>query len=175
MGTIYIFRGKAATGKSTLANMIGKNLSIPVFCKDDIVDALKSSTNIDKRFIRNEICYNILLRMIQRSLDLNTDIILDIALGDRRHAKAFFDRLDFKDNKIMKFFLNCSDVDEWKRRHEERLKNPLPHQSFRSIDHVFEHYKKLDVNPFDDEYIIDTSKSVEDSLQQIDNIINTYT
>lgn len=91
MGTIYIFRGKAATGKSTLANMIGKkNLSIPVFCKDDIVDALKSSTNIDKRFIRNEICYNILSKMIQRSLDLNTDIILDIALGDRRYAKAFF-------------------------------------------------------------------------------------
>lgn len=54
MGTVYIFRGKAATGKSTLANMLARKLSIPVFCKDDIVDALRSSKNIDEGSINNE-------------------------------------------------------------------------------------------------------------------------
>ncbi len=152
--------------------MLGSKLAIPVFCKDDIVDAIKSSANIEDRSIRNAICYNVLSRMIQRSLDLNTDIILDIALGDRNGAKYFFDRLDFKENRTFKFFLKCSDLNEWKRRHEERLKNPLPHQSFKSIEHVFEHYEKLDVNPFEDEYIIDTSESVEKSFRDISRIIN---
>ncbi|GKX30520.1 hypothetical protein SH1V18_30000 [Vallitalea longa] len=174
MGTVYIFRGKAATGKSTLANMLAKKLSIPVFCKDDVVDALKSSKNIDKASINNEVCYNILYKIIQTNLDLNTDFILDIALGDRNKAKWFFGRLNFKDNKVIKFFTDCSDEDEWKRRHEERIKNPLPHQSFKSIEHVIEHYKKLDVNPFDDEYIIDTSKSIEKSFIEINRIISSY-
>lgn len=175
MGTVYIFRGKAATGKSTLANRIGKKHSINVFCKDDIVDALKSTVNIDKGCIRNEVCYNILLRMIQRSLDLSIDIILDIGLVDRRYAEEFFDRLDFKDSIVIRFFLDCCDTDEWKRRHEERLKNPLPHQSFRSIEHLVEHYKNLDVTPFEDEFVIDTSRSVEDNLKQIEDIVNVYT
>ncbi len=172
MGTVYIFRGKAATGKSTLANMLAKKLAIPVFCKDDVVDALKSSENIDKGSINNEVCYNILYKIIQTNLDLNTDFILDIALGDRNNAKWFFGRLDFKDNKVLKFFIDCSDEDEWKRRHIERLKNPLLHQSFQTIEHVIEHYKLADIYPFEDEYIIDSNESVEESFEAISKIIS---
>lgn len=173
LGTVYIFRGKAATGKSTLANMLAKKLSIPVFCKDDVVDALKSSKNIDKGSINNEVCYNILYKMIQTNLDLNTDFILDIALVDINNAKWFFGRLDFKDNNVFKFFIDCSNEDEWKRRHIERLKNPLPHQSFKSIEHVVEHYKAADIYPFEDEYIIDNIKTVEESFDVINKIIHS--
>lgn len=171
MRTVYIFRGKAAAGKSTLANMLAKKLSIPVFCKDDIIDALKSSKIIDKGTINNEICYNILYKMIQTNLDLNTDMILDIALGDRNNAKWFFNRLDFRNNTIFKFFVNCSDEDEWKRRHIERLRNPLLHQSFKSIDHVVDYYKKAEIYPFEDEYIIDTADFVETSFEATRKII----
>lgn len=65
MGTVYIFRGKGATGKSTLANMLAKKLSIPVFCKDDIIDGLKCSKRIDKASINNEVLHNILCKIIQ--------------------------------------------------------------------------------------------------------------
>lgn len=173
MGTVYIFRGKAATGKSTLANMLAKKLSIPVLCKDDIVDALKSSKGINKGSINNEVCYNILYKIIQTNLDLNTNFILDIALGDRKNAKYFFDRLNFRDNEVIRFFIDCSDEDEWIRRHTERLKNPLPHQSFKSIEHVVEHYKKGDINPFEDEFIIDSAGSIEECFQKIISIIES--
>lgn len=173
VGNIYIFRGKAASGKSTLAYMLAKKLSIPVFCKDDIVDALKSSKNIDKGGINNEVCYNILYKIIQTNLDLQTDFILDIALADKNNAKRFFGRLDFKDNKVFKFLIDCSDEDEWKRRHKERLKNPLPHQSFISIEQVVDHYKKADICPFEDEYAIDNIKSIEESFEVISKIISS--
>lgn len=173
MGTVYIFRGKAATGKSTLANMLAKKLFIPVLCKDDVVDALKSSKNINKESINNEVCYNILCKIIQTNLDLNTNFILDIALGDKNNAKMFFERLDFKDNKVYKFFVDCSDEEEWIKRHIERLKNPLAHQSFKSIEHVVEHYKKADISPFEDEFIIDSSNPVAECFQYINSIINS--
>ena len=54
MGFVYIFRGKAATGKTTLSNLLAEKLSIPVFRKDNIIDALKSRQNFDKGSINNK-------------------------------------------------------------------------------------------------------------------------
>ncbi len=69
MGTVYIFRGKAATGKTTLSNMLAEKLCIPVLRKDDIFDALKISANFDSSFV-NAACYNILYAMMQINLHL---------------------------------------------------------------------------------------------------------
>lgn len=171
MGSVYIFRGKAATGKTTLANKLASELSIPVFCKDDIVDAMKSSINIDKSSINNEVCYNILYKLIQTNLDLATDFVIDVALGDRKNADWFFSRFDYKDNIITKFFIDCSDENEWINRHRKRIENPLLHQSFKSIEHVKEYYENAEISPFNDEYIIDTSNSIEESFNEIINII----
>lgn len=41
------------------------------------------------------------------------------------------------------------------KRHFERIKNPLPHQVFQSVEHVIANYKNCDINPFDDKYIYD--------------------
>lgn len=172
MGNVYIFRGKAATGKSTLANKLGEQLGIPVFCKDDIMDAVKSAGEIEDRALRNRICYNTLVNVVQRSLDLKADIILDIALGERKSAKFFFDRLDFGDNIVMRFFLDCADEEVWLARHAERLKNPLPHQSFKSLEHVVEHYEKKDVNSFEDEIVIDSSNSVDETFEVLVGLIS---
>lgn len=170
MGTVYIFRGKAATGKTTLSNMLAEKLSIPVIRKDDVVDALKTSKSIEKRSINNEVCYNILYQIIQTNLDLHADFILDIGLVDRNNAAAFFSQLDFQGNRLIKFFIDCSDEEEWKRRHLERLKNPLPHQSFQSMEHLMAHYKDADIKPFDDEYVIDSANPVQLCFKEICDI-----
>ena len=174
MGNVYIFRGKAAMGKSTLADMLGKKLSIPVIRKDDIVDALKTTQDIDKRFINNSVCYNILYKIIQTNLNLGADFILDIALGDRQNAKAFFERLDFKNNKALWFFVICSNEDEWKKRLVERIENPLPNQSFKSFEHVLEHYKNADVNPFEHEHVIDSADTLEKSFEDVLKTISSF-
>lgn len=170
MGTIFIFRGKAATGKTTLSNMLAEKLSISVIRKDDVVDALKSSKNITRSSINNEVCYNILYKIIQTNLELQVDLILDIGLGDRHNAATFLNRLDFKGNTVLKFFIDCSDEEEWKRRHRERLKNPLPHQSFQSLEHIMEHYQNADIQPFDDEYVIDSANPLQQCFQELCDI-----
>jgi len=172
MGNVYIFRGKAGTGKTTLSDMLAKELSVPVIRKDDIVDALKMTETTDKELINNAVCYNILYKIIQTNLDLHTDFIVDIGLGDRDSFKWFFDRFNFNDNKIITFFVICSDEIEWRKRHEERIKNPKPHQIFKSYEHVVEHYMIRNVTPFEHEHIIDTACMLEESFETIIKIIN---
>ena len=114
--------------------------------------------------------------MIQTNLDLNTNFIMDIALGDKNNAKWFIDRLNFhlnfKNNKVFKFLIVCSDEKEWERRHNERIQNPLPNQIFKSFEHVKEHYKNADTTPFEDEYVIDTADPVEKSFEKLIKLIN---
>ena len=136
---------------------------------------VEKGTGIPKSSLqRLEVCYNILYKMIQTNLDLNTNFIMDIALGDRSNAKFFFDRLDFKDNKVISFFTVCSDENEWRKRHEERIKNPQPNQVFTSFEHVVEHYKNADFNPFEHEHIIDTAEKIEKCFDDLLKIIDTY-
>lgn len=77
------------------------------------------------------------------------------------------DRFDFKDNMVFRFFVTCSNENEWRKRHMVRIENPLPHQIFESFEHVLEHYKNADVNPFENEYVIDTADTVENSFESI--------
>jgi len=151
--------------------MLAKKLSIPVFRKDDIADALIMTEKSDKE--RNStICYNILYKMAQTHLDLNVDFIMDVGFRNNNKAKCFFDRLDFKNNKIFKFFITCSDEKEWERRHIERIENPLPRQIFKSLEHVKEHYKNYNITLFKNEFLIDNSGMLEKSFENILENIN---
>ena len=167
MGKVYTFRGKAATGKSTLSNMLSKKLSIPIFRVDDVIDALKMSDNTDKDFNDYQTAYNILYKMIQTNLDLETDFIIDAGLSKKNNAKYFYSRLHFNEIKPLGFFVVCSDDNEWRRRHEERIINPQPNQIFKSFDNVIEYYENADCDPFEHEYIIDTSNSLEICLDEM--------
>lgn len=104
MGTVYLFRGKAATGKTTLSSRLSQKLAIPVFRKDDITDAIKSGEYLTDRGAGNALCYDILCCILQTNLSLGADFIVDLALGDRGNAAFFLNRLDFKQNKVFRFF-----------------------------------------------------------------------
>ncbi len=171
MGMVYLFRGKAATGKTTLSDRLAQKLSIPVFRKDDITDALKSGGHLPDRAARDAVCYDILCRILQTNLNLGADFIVDLALGDRSNAAFFLNRLDFKQNKVFRFFLDCSDEEAWKRRHLERLKNPLPHESFHSLEHVLAHYRQADIGPMEGEYVIDSANPIDVCFAELSRII----
>ena len=78
MGTVYLFRGKAATGKTTLSSRLSQKLAIPVFRKDDITDAIKSGEYLTDRGAGNALCYDILCCILQTNLSC-ADFIVDLA------------------------------------------------------------------------------------------------
>ena len=172
MGNVYIFRGMAGVGKTTLAGMLAAQLRIPLLCKDHIVEGAKMSQKIvDRTILNNVLYYDIFYKLVQTNLNLGADMVLDIALGDRSHAQMFFDRLDFGSNSRLDFFVICSSENEWRERHEARLLNPTLSQSFKSFEHVKQHYAERDINPFEYEYVIDTIKTAEESFAEIMRVV----
>ena len=89
MGTVYLFRGKAATGKTTLSSRLSQKLAIPVFRKDDITDAIKSGEYLTDRGAGNALCYDILCCILQTNLSLGADFIVDLALATGAMRRFF--------------------------------------------------------------------------------------
>ncbi|MGM9935893.1 MAG: AAA family ATPase [Candidatus Ornithomonoglobus sp.] len=162
---IYIFRGKSATGKTALTNILSKKLNIPVLRKDDIFDELsKYEKDIS---VLNSASYDILARQIQTCIDNNSDVIVDIALQHTPSLKVFLNKIDFKDSTIYQFFCDCSNDDIWLERWRERLKNPLPNQYFKNIDEIVEHYGKCEIEPLNSEIILDSIMPVDGLFNKI--------
>lgn len=156
---IYLFRGKSATGKTTLTNLLSQKLNIPVLRKDDIFDALaKYQTDIA---ILNSSSYDILAKQIQTCIDNQSDVIVDIALQHTPSLKFFLSKVDFKNSTVYRFFCDCSNDDMWLKRWRDRLKNPLPNQYFKSIDEIIEHYEKCVIEPMSDEIVLDSVLHIE--------------
>lgn len=47
MSSIYFFRGKAATGKTTITNILSKEINVTVLRKDDIFDVLSQYIGVN--------------------------------------------------------------------------------------------------------------------------------
>ena len=162
---IYIFRGKSATGKTTLTNLLSRKINAPVLRKDDIFDQLsKHETDIA---VLNSASYDILAKQIQTCIDNQSDVIADVALQHTPSLKEFLGKIDFKDSTICRFFCDCSDDNVWIERWRARLKNPLPNQYFKSIDEIVGHYGRCEIEPLGGEIVLDSINSVDYLLDKI--------
>lgn len=167
---IYIFRGKSATGKTTLTNLLSGKINVPVLRKDDIFDTL--SKYVSDISTLNGASYDILARQVQTCIDNNSDIIIDIALQDTKSLETFLNKINFKNAAVYRFFCDCSDNAIWLDRWRERLKNPLPNQYFKSIDEITEHYSKCEIKTSSDEVVLDSVLGVADLINSILKSIN---
>lgn len=162
MSNIYYFRGKAATGKTTITNILSSKINVPILRKDDIFDVL--SHCIKDNIQNNRISYDLLSKLIQANINNKTDIIVDVGLSNTNEWRTFQSKLDLKDCKTFTFLCDCSDLDIWKARFIERLKNPTPNQYFNTIEEVIAYYEKSEIELLDNEYYIDSSDSIENIL-----------
>ena len=162
---IYIFRGKSATGKTALTNMLSEKINVPVLRKDDIFDRLAEyEADIS---VLNAASYDILAKQIQTCIYDKSDIIVDVALQHTPSLERFLNKINFKDSIVHRFFCCCSDEAVWLDRWSERLKNPLPNQYFKSIDEIVEHYSKCNISPQNGEIILDSILPVDELIEKI--------
>ena len=83
---IYIFRGKSATGKTALTNMLSEKINVPVLRKDDIFDRLAEyEADIS---VLNAASYDILAKQIQTCIYNKSDIIVDVPCSIRHHLSG---------------------------------------------------------------------------------------
>lgn len=166
MSKIFIFRGKAATGKSVVTDLLSEKLNIVVLRKDDIYDKI-SSTILD-HVENNRISYEILANIIQTNVDANCDIIIDIGLAHTSHLKEFLSKVNWANSTIYHFLCICSNNLLWRERINKRLKNPLPNQSVCSnVSEIEEHYRGYDITPLENEFIIDSTEKLHNIIDQV--------
>jgi predicted kinase len=88
---LIIFSGLPGTGKSTLAESVGKHLSIPVFAKDWLEATLLRCellpSNTDKPL--GSAGYELLTTLAERQLTLGQSVILDSVAGTRSIQDAW--------------------------------------------------------------------------------------
>lgn len=170
MANIYIFRGKSATGKTTITNLLSKRINACVLRKDDIFDPLSKYITDNK--VNNDATYNILANLIQNNIDNNVDVIIDIALPHNDYYKMFLSKVELKNHKVYSFFCDCSDDEIWKSRWKERLKHPQPNQFFKDIDTIIKHYSNMDISLLQNEIYIDSIQDLSSIMRNIFNNIN---
>jgi predicted kinase len=108
---LIIFSGLPGTGKSTLAEELGKRLSIPVFAKDWLEATLLRSelvpSNVDKPL--GSAGYQLLTVLAERQLMLNQSVILDSVASTRSIRKAWKNLAEHYQAECIVIECICSD------------------------------------------------------------------
>ncbi len=159
MANIYFFRGKAATGKTTITDALSNKIKVSILRKDNIFDAI--SHYIDDNSLNNSITYDLLAKMIQTNINNCTDIIVDIGLSSTESWKLFLSKIDFKNSRVFTFHCDCSDLAAWRNRFKDRFNNPSPNQYFKTLEEVMSYYSKCKFELLEDEFYIDSSLNLE--------------
>ncbi|WP_432663960.1 AAA family ATPase [Wukongibacter baidiensis] len=169
MSKIFLFRGKAATGKTTITDLLSNELNVAILRKDDIYDKL-SVFNLEHSE-KNKASYDILEKILQTNIDTNSNLILDVSLAHNPYLNHFLSKIDLKGSQIYKFLCICSNQAEWKKRIEGRIKNPSPNQIFNSVQEAEQHYKKYDIAQVENEIILDSSDDISIIMKKIYEVV----
>jgi predicted kinase len=170
MNSLFIFRGKAASGKTTMTDLLSKKLGIVVLRKDDIYDEL-AKYNLEHSVL-NSASYDILAKILQSNIDRGCNVIIDIGLLHKPYIEQFLSKLKLKETKTVQFLCVCNDHEEWKKRMRQRLVNPAPNQCFESVEWAEAHYEKMDTTPFEGEFVIDSTDNTSVMMKKIYTAIN---
>lgn len=165
MCTILLFRGKAATGKTLITNILSKELKTVVIRKDDVYDPL--SFYQSEHSIINSASHDIMAKIIQTNVDSDCNLIIDLGLAHTPYIKLFLSKLELRESQIYQFLCTCSNHKEWKRRMENRLINPAPNQFFKSVKEAENHYSKYEIVPMKDETVLDSALDLSINLETI--------
>jgi len=159
-----LFSGLPGTGKSTLAEAVGRELGIPVFAKDWLEGSLLNSNVIsnDKKNDLGWSGYNLLTTLAERQLMLGQSVILDSVASTesiRREWKRLSSRYN-PDWRVIECI--CSDI----ALHRERLKGrqrgiPGWHElQWSEVERVRSYYAPWD----DDRLVLDMVRPYDENL-----------
>ena len=164
---LVVFSGLPGTGKSVLAESVGRELRIPVFAKDWLEATLLrcelAPTNQDKPL--GSAGYQLLTVLAERQLMLGLSVILD-SVASTQSIRSTWRKLAEKYNaKWLVIECICSDEEVHRTRLSTRRRGiPGWHElSWSDVERVRAYYRPWD------EYrlILDAMQSLEDNLKLV--------
>ena len=168
MSKVILIRGKAGTGKSTLANALGRKLNVTILHKDDIYDTVAAFVN--NHGDRNKICFDLLHKILISSLNSKVDIIIDFGynnLDDVEKLKAWVKQ----HNGEWKSIICTCDDKVWAERLNQRKLNPLPNQLLTDVEDLKKHYSNVRTGILEGELVLNTSLDINHLVNQAVNYL----
>jgi predicted ABC-type ATPase len=169
---ILFFRGKAATGKTTLASLVSKQKNFIVISKDEVFDdLLKQGFDWETA---NSLTYDELARMIQHYYDKDLNVIVDLGLAHTPYFTKFLEKMTLNLQRVRMFLFVCKSNEIWEERIAKRVGSPKsPNQAFKSIEGAKQHYEAYEIYPLSNEIEIDSGLSIEIITQKIYDVLET--
>ena len=165
MNTLIIFRGKAATGKTLLTDLLSTKMGIPVLRKDDVYDSL-SGSGLDHSRI-NRFSFEVLAKILRTNMENGCDLILDISLAHTPYMEEFLAKIPLNNTRLLNFLCTCSDEERWRDRIRKRIDNPTPNQLFSSPQEAADHYERYDIRLMEGEQVLDSAEEVSVLLELV--------
>lgn len=163
---IIFFRGKAATGKTTLSNMIQVKMGFHVISKDSIFDVLLSQgLTWDEA---NAMAYDKLAEAVQYYHDNEENVLVDIGLAHTPYYKNFLSKMTMRPECIKSFLFTCTSDDVWEKRMMSRIASPeTPNQIFKSIEEARGHYAKYTISLLEGEVEVDSAMPLDSMFLEV--------
>ena len=167
---ILFFRGKAATGKSTVAEIVSSQRKYNVISKDSIFDefliqGLDWST-------ATSMAYDKLADTIQEYHDRELNVIVDLGLAHIPFFTKFFSRMRLDLEKVRLFLFVCGNIEIWEERIAKRVDNAeSSNQAFKSVYDATRHYEAYHIHKLSYEIEIDSALSIEAMVNKVCDVI----
>lgn len=170
---IVFFRGKAATGKTTIADLISYQKKFTVLSKDHIFDELlKQGVEWD---MATSLAYDKLADTIQDYYEADLDVIVDIGLAHTPYFKGFLKKMTLDMQHIKLFLFVCENNKMWEERMAKRINSPeSSNQSFKSIQEAIQHYEVYKIYRLPNEIEIDSAQPIESIVKKIYDEMRWY-
>lgn len=173
MSVIILFRGKSATGKTTLSNELGRRLRLPVLHKDDLYDSIAG--HVTEHGSRNRICFDFLYRFLETIIHTNASIVLDFGFNHIRDAVNLKEWIESRGGTLQAFQCICSDDSIWSDRLTKRSVQPLPNQLITNLEQLKQHYQDTNAEQLlDGEIIVDSVQDIESLTNQALSLVRAH-
>ncbi len=167
--TVILFRGRPGVGKTTVSNIFAESRSLLILRKDDIYDV--SSAYVNEHQTRNKISYDSMFKILETNSVLGTKFVLDFPFNKTEEINNLYEWCSKFGIKLVSILVICSDRELWESRFDKRSENPLPNQLITNLNDLEKHYGDLNIQPLENEVVVDTVNSVEEIKKQLENLV----
>ncbi|CAM3911551.1 AAA family ATPase [Mucilaginibacter galii] len=167
---LILFRGRPATGKTTLSNLLSAEINVPIIRKDDIYDqVIQLSVSHE---LRNKITFNIIYSILRSNIHNASTLIIDCPFQYDEDIKVLREWCKIHCVQLKTILVTCSDENIWAERFNERAKNPAPNQLITNFEAFRDRYQLMHIKPDDGELLVDTIDPPAKNLPKILLFVN---